>query len=71
MTAGAAMVDLRCPQPMGKLLARTAGTIGCDNVVEVACNNCARAARAAGQPCSRVLHRFNLLGELLETRVEP
>ncbi len=69
-TAFTDMVELRCPDGMGKLLARTA-RLEADGVVELACNNCARALRATGRPCARVLHRFNLLGELLATDVVP
>lgn len=67
MTA-AAMVDLRCPG-MGKLLGRAAPSAQPGGVVELACWSCAKARRDAGTPCARVLHRFNLLGELLATEV--
>lgn len=61
-------VDLRCPRGMGKLLGRASG-IDAAGTVELACNSCARAQRAAGRPCARVVHRFNLLGELLSTTI--
>jgi hypothetical protein len=64
------MVDLRCPG-MGNLLGRAeaAATTVPGGVVELACWYCARARRYVGTPCVRVVHRFNLLGELLETEV--
>lgn len=74
--AGPPVVELRCPQGMGKLLAK-AHLEGPDplvlpaGLVEVACSNCARARRAQGVFCTRVLHRFNLLGELVGTEVVP
>jgi hypothetical protein len=68
MTA-APMVELRCPADMSKLLGRAAWSPMPEGLVELACNNCARARRAAGEPCVRVLHRFNLLGELVATQI--
>lgn len=65
------MVDLRCPESMGKLLGRTRPVLHADGVVELACNNCARAYRRAGLPAGAVVHRYNLLGELLATEITP
>lgn len=84
-SADAVRVDLRCPIPgpgfgcrerMGKLLARAVhygepAHVLAAGMVEVGCDNCARAERAAGRPCARVLHRFNLLGELVATEIVP
>jgi hypothetical protein len=72
----AAMVELRCPEGMGKLLAKTrvdgpGATTTAAGLVEVACNNCARAHRARGVFVVHVLHRFNLLGELVDTEIVP
>ncbi len=68
-------VELRCPEGMRKLLGKaihaTAARPLPDGVLELTCSNCARARRAAGTPCLRVLHRFNLLGELIATEVVP
>lgn len=61
-------LDLRCgthlanPDAVGKILAKIR-----EGLVELPCNNCARAMRAAGTPVIRVLHRFNLDGDLIET----
>jgi hypothetical protein len=70
------MVDLRCPHAdggnhMGKLLGRTAMVAHPDGLIDLACNNCARAYRRAGVDAARVLHRFNLLGELIATLILP
>lgn len=65
------LVDLRCPADMSKLLGRAQAVALPAGIVELNCNNCVRAERAAGRTCSRVLHRFNLLGELLATEVIP
>lgn len=57
-------VELRCPY--GRLFAKVImdGHIS-DNLFEVACYDCAKASRSHG--VVRVLHRFNVIGELVET----
>lgn len=67
----AGMADLRCPESMGKLLGRTQASALPGGAVELACSNCSRRYRAAGVACTRVLHRFNLLGDLLCTEIIP
>jgi len=68
-------LELRCPFPVGddpegKLLGKTlpasddADTAG---LVELSCPSCVRTSRTNGDPVLRVLHRFNLLGEHMET----
>lgn len=58
--------DLRCPESMSKLLGKVAGARVVDGwAVELACSNCTRRLRPLG--FDRVLHRFNVLGELVET----
>lgn len=69
VTGADTMVELRCPESMGKLLGRAQAAALPGGQVEIACTNCARRHRAAGEPVTRVLHRFNLLGELLTTDV--
>lgn len=61
------VTELRCPGRMPKLLGKRFLPEG---LVEVACSNCARRHAGPG-PRPRVLHRFNLLGELVETVTEP
>jgi len=41
------------------------------NLVEFACRSCRREVCRAGGSVALVLHRFNLLGELVETEVVP
>jgi|tagenome__1003787_1003787.scaffolds.fasta_scaffold20343818_2 hypothetical protein len=78
-------VEVRCPvdKPLpggdcrpGRLLLKLRLT-GClpsfvhpDNLIELACTDCKEAARQAGYPVKRVLHRFNLAGNLVETLTE-
>jgi hypothetical protein len=70
-----ASTELRCPVGPQKLLAQVLSSgerpqyVHPDNLIELACNDCARTARRAGDPVARVLHRFNILGELVETLV--
>jgi hypothetical protein len=70
-THQAPMVDLRCPESMGKLLGRTQPVLHTEGMVELACGNCARAFRKGGMTVARVVHRYNLLGELLATQIYP
>lgn len=65
-------VDLRCPVTPRRLFARwrTDGRIVDGNLIEVACDDCKAAARRMGQPdVALVLHRFNVLGECVESEV--
>jgi hypothetical protein len=68
--------DFRCPVYPHRLLAKTvapedAPKVVPDNLIEFACYDCARALRDEGNPVRRVLHRFNLLGECVETIEVP
>ena len=65
-------VQIRCPVGPKRLLAilRQNGEQPRyldDNTVEFACSDCARDLRKQGYDISRVLHRFNFLGVLVET----
>jgi hypothetical protein len=68
-------VDLRCPETAGKLLGkihragRQPSFVQPDNLIELACDSCKLARRRAGRPVIRVLHRYSILGELVETLV--
>lgn len=67
--------DIRCPVGPRKLLAKMVAEgekpVYVDGwAVEFACSDCARRKRQAGLNVSRVLHRFNLIGECVETRVQ-
>ena len=45
-------------------------TIVPGNLVELACDDCKKTLRRQGQTLVRVLHRFDLAGDLVETYVE-
>ena len=65
-------VELRCPVGPRRLLAKTvvAGEhpkIVEGNLVELSCDDCKRTLRQQGGPGLRVLHRYNLLGDLVES----
>lgn len=61
-------MDMRCPGAFHKLLGRIRIVDG--NLIELACNDCARKMRAQGETVTQVLHRFNVLGELIETQIQ-
>lgn len=75
-SAEAVLIELRCPVGPRKLLAkiRQEGRpihVTSGNLMELACRDCSSAARKAGHPPNtRVIHRFNLLGELVESVAE-
>jgi hypothetical protein len=79
-----AEIEVRCPVPKplpggscrpGHLLMklRLAGELPSfvhpDNLIELACEDCKYHAKAGGHPVKRVLHRFDLAGELVQTLV--
>lgn len=67
-------VELRCPEGaqrlLGKALRDGDKPVMVDNLMELACRDCARNARQFDESVVRVLHRFNVLGELIESVVE-
>lgn len=64
-------VELRClvgPKRLfGKAITAVGRIVAVDNLMEFACSDCKRARRKAGLEVELVLHRFNLMGELVET----
>jgi hypothetical protein len=66
-------VDVRCPVTPRRLFAKLqlgeAEVDRSDNTLTVACLDCRTARRRMGQPCTLVLHRFNMLGACLGTEV--
>jgi hypothetical protein len=71
-------LDLRCPHghgaDTGKLLARLqlagpSSWVQPDNLIELACTDCKVRLRREGTSVARVLHRFNMAGELVTTLV--
>jgi hypothetical protein len=77
----AGSIELRCPDALhgdcdaGKLLAkiRLSGErptfVHPENLIELACDHCKAVRRRQGTPVRRVLHRYDLLGELIETLI--
>lgn len=67
-------VDLRCPvgprQLLGKVL-RESGRVPVDssNLMELACRDCARTLRRSDPTVARVVHRYDLLGNLVESEI--
>lgn len=61
--------DWRCPfgTLFGRMLIRDKSPLIVDNLVEFACSDCKRAVRSQDHQVFRVLHRFNIVGELVET----
>lgn len=68
-------IDLRCDQNPSRLFARMrlSGERPTysqpDNLIEIACRDCSKAASAVG-PKVRVFHLFNLAGELVRDETE-
>jgi hypothetical protein len=67
-------VELRCPTGPRKLFAklRLAGlqpSVTTDNLIEMACQDCRRRFRTEGRDVQLVLHRYNIIGDLIETVV--
>ncbi len=65
-------VEMRCPLGHRRLLAKMLVSgqkphINTENLVELACSDCARDLRKQGIPTSRVLHRYDILGNFVET----
>jgi hypothetical protein len=78
-------VEIRCPVDLtwpdgtcrpGRLflkLKRQGGSAHVDpgsNLMELACDDCKRRLARAGRKVHRVLHYFDLAGELVDTKVE-
>ena len=66
-------IDIRCPIGPQSLLMRMIPMekpqITSENLVELACSDCARTLRKRGQDVLRVLHRYDLAGTLVESVV--
>lgn len=69
--------ELRCPVGPKRLLMKVLDSGGQpyvdpgSNLLELACSDCKRALRAQGRQVTLVVHRFNLIGELVESVVVP
>jgi len=68
-------IEIRCESHPGRLLGRLLQSSSqrrvdpSSNLLEFTCRECARDLRKDGDPVTRVLHRYNLVGELVETEV--
>lgn len=67
-------IDIRCPEGPKKLLMKLQingerPTYTDGNLIELSCDHCKSTLRKQGLRLSRVLHRFDLAGELIETEV--
>lgn len=67
------MIDVRCPNHPVRLLLRIGKPVTIDdaNMIEVACRDCRRDMIRAGKPVKLVVHRYNVMGELVETVSDP
>lgn len=72
-TAQLEVVDLRCPEDSRELLMRYHREVGkppvSGNLMELHCRVCSRNARQIDRSITRVLHRFDLVGDLVESVV--
>lgn len=70
------LIELRCPLGPKALLAKSvllgdpAGMNLELNLMEITCRDCAKLARASDPGVRRVKHRFNVLGQLVESVVQ-
>jgi hypothetical protein len=69
-------VEIRCPVGPQRLFAKLMAEGGKPkivdgNLIEFSCPDCKRDLRRDGQVVDRVLHRYNLAGEHIETEVIP
>ncbi len=65
-------VEIRCPVGPQRLLSKLLlegdrPHIVEGNLIEFACDDCKRSLRQRGEQVVRVLHRYNLAGDLVET----
>jgi hypothetical protein len=65
-------VEVRCPVNsqglMFKLIGSPTAEIVAGNSIEITCGGCRDSGRREGRTVLRVVHEFNLLGELIGTR---
>lgn len=67
-------IDIRCPEGPRKLLMKLQlsgekPTYSDGNLIELSCDHCKVTLRRQGMRVKRVLHRYDLAGELIETEV--
>lgn len=69
------LVELRCPKGPQQLLAKMlrdpeVSYVPDGNLMELSCRDCTRVLRRGDSSVLRVVHRYNLLGELVESAVQ-
>lgn len=68
-------IDIRCTAGPKRLLCKIKANgeepTYVDNglLIEFACSDCCRSLRKQGYDVGRVLHRYNIAGELVETQI--
>jgi hypothetical protein len=66
-------IELRCPLGpralLGKVVAagEPAVHVNSDNLLELGCRDCTKRARVHNPRIAHVVHRYNVLGELVES----
>lgn len=68
-------IDIRCPVEPRRLFLKLkrsgeATPVVDNNLIELACEECRKVERRRDPSVIRVLHLYDLLGELIETKVE-
>jgi len=69
-------LEIRCPNGPRKLFAKVISEGGAPSytddgsLIELSCSECKRGLRGKGRRVFRVLHRYNILGQHVETVVE-
>jgi hypothetical protein len=68
-------IEIRCPigpqRLLSKLLVRGQHpAVTTDNLIEFACSDCKQTLQKQGQKVRRILHRYDLSGDLIETVIE-
>jgi hypothetical protein len=66
------MIDIRCPRHPIRLLLRIGKPVKVDgaNLIEAACRDCRTDERRRDPAVKLVLHRYNVMGELVETVID-
>jgi hypothetical protein len=67
-------IEIRCPEDPRRILSKILSRgekplITSDNLIEIACDSCKARLRKDGLTVSLVVHRYDLLGELIQTSV--
>lgn len=72
-SADGTALEFRCPVGARRLFARMISRgerpsyVHPDNLIEFSCSDCKRRLERSGRGVRRVLHRYNIAGELVET----